>query len=49
MFKEDFRHIPTECEMKEYINNDLWEDFSQYMKNNKRYEDVKKMIEIRNR
>lgn len=33
MFKEDFSHIPTECEMKEYINNDLWEDFSQYMKN----------------
>lgn len=33
MFKKDFSHIPTECEMKEYINNDLWEEFSQYMKN----------------
>lgn len=33
MLKEDFSHIPTECEMKEYINNDLWEDFIQYMKN----------------
>lgn len=32
MFKEDFSHIPNEYEMKEYINNDLWEDFSQYMK-----------------
>ena len=32
MFKEDFSHIPTEYEMNEYINNGLWEDFSQYMK-----------------
>lgn len=31
--KEDFRHIPTEYEMTEYINNELWEDFCQYMKN----------------
>ena len=32
MFKEDFSHIPNEYEMKEYINNDLWEEFSQYMR-----------------
>ena len=31
--REDFSHIPTEYEMKEYINNDLWEDFCKYMKN----------------
>lgn len=30
--KEDFRHIPTEYEIKEYINNDLWETFCNYMK-----------------
>ncbi len=34
MFKrEDVNCIPTEYMMKEYINNDLWEDFCQYMKN----------------
>lgn len=32
--REDFSHIPTEYEMKEYINNDLWEDFCKYMKTN---------------
>lgn len=31
--KEDLSHIPTEYEMREYINNDLFEDFYQYMKN----------------
>lgn len=31
--KEDFSHTPTEYEMREYINNELWEDFCQYMKN----------------
>ncbi len=25
-------HIPTEYEMKEYINNTLWDDFCKYMK-----------------
>lgn len=30
--KENFNHIPTEYEMKEYINNDLWMDFCEYMK-----------------
>lgn len=31
--KESFNHIPTEYEMKEYINNDLWENFCEFMKN----------------
>lgn len=31
--KEDFSHIPTEYEIKEYINNDLWVDFCRYIKN----------------
>ena len=30
--KENFNHIPTEYEIKEYINNDLWVDFCEYMK-----------------
>lgn len=34
MFKrEDFSNIPTKYTMREYINNSLWEDFCQYMKN----------------
>ena len=34
MFKrEAFDIVPTEDMMKKYINNDLWEDFCQYMKN----------------
>ena len=34
MFKrEAFDIVPTEDIMKKYINNDLWEDFCQYMKN----------------
>ncbi len=31
--KKDFSNSPSEYEIKEYINNDLWEDFCQYMKN----------------
>lgn len=31
MNKEDYNHIPTEYEMKEYINNDLYDDFYEYM------------------
>ena len=30
--KENINHISTEKEMKEYINNNLWEDFCKYMK-----------------
>lgn len=30
--KENYSHIPTEYEIKEYINNDLWVDFCKYMK-----------------
>lgn len=30
--KEDDSHIPTAYEMKEYINNNLWEVFCEYMK-----------------
>lgn len=30
--KEDFRHVPTEEEMREYIKNDLWQVFCQHMK-----------------
>ena len=31
--KENFNHIPTECEIRAYINNDLWIDFCEYIKN----------------
>jgi len=31
--REDFNNIPTEYGIKEYINNDLWDDFCKYMKN----------------
>jgi hypothetical protein len=31
--KEDINYMPTEYEIKEYINNDLWDHFCQYMKN----------------
>ena len=31
--RENFNHIPTEYEIKEYINNDLWVNFCEYMKN----------------
>ena len=30
--KENFNHIPTEYEIKAYINNDLWIDFCEYIK-----------------
>ena len=49
--REDFSHIPTEYEMKEYINNDLWEDFCKYMKkkcynvNNRRRKNEKENFE----
>lgn len=29
--KKDFKYVPTEYEMNEYINNDLWEEFCRYM------------------
>ncbi len=38
--KEDFNHVPTEYEIKEYINNDLWETFCNDMK--KTYDTVPK-------
>ena len=31
--KEKFNHIPTEYEMKQYINNTLWENFCEFMRN----------------
>ncbi len=30
--KRNYNHIPTEYEMSNYINNDLWNDFCIYMK-----------------
>jgi len=30
--KENFNHIPTEYDMKEYINNYLYDDFCNYIK-----------------
>ena len=30
--KHNFNHIPTEYEIEEYINNDLWKSFCDYMK-----------------
>ena len=30
--RENFNHIPTEYEMKDYIHNDLWQNFCNYMK-----------------
>ena len=32
--KEDFSHIPTEYEMMNYINNELWDKFCKFIKNN---------------
>lgn len=35
MFKrEDFNNIPTEYEMNNYINNELWNKFCMFIKNN---------------
>lgn len=31
--RENFNHIPTEYEIETYINNNLWVDFCEYMKN----------------
>lgn len=32
-YKEDMSHIPTEYEIKKYINNNLYDDFCKYIKN----------------
>ena len=32
--KEDFNHIPTEYEMSNYINNELWNKFCKFIKRN---------------
>lgn len=29
--KEDFSHIPTEDEMSNYINNELWNKFCKFI------------------
>lgn len=31
--REDFNHIPTEYEMNDYINNELWHKFCEFIKN----------------
>lgn len=31
--KDDFSHIPTEYEMNDYINNELWNKFCEFIKN----------------
>ena len=32
--KEDFSHIPTEYEMSNYINNELWDNFCEFIRSN---------------
>ncbi len=32
--KEDFKHIPSEYEMSNFINNELWDKFCEFMKSN---------------
>ena len=32
--KEDFSYIPTEYEMSNYINNELWNKFCEFIKSN---------------
>ena len=32
--KENFNHIPSEYEMSNYINNELWDKFCEFMKSN---------------
>jgi len=32
--KEDFKHIPSEYEMSNYINNELWNKFCKFIKSN---------------
>ena len=32
--KDDFKHIPNEYEMSDYINNELWNKFCEFIKSN---------------
>ena len=32
--KEDFKHIPSEYEMSNYINNELWDKFCEFIRSN---------------
>ena len=32
--KENFNHIPSEYEMRNFINNELWDKFCEFMKSN---------------
>ena len=32
--KEDFKHIPSEYEMSNYINNELWDNFCEFIRSN---------------